>query len=80
MISLVDMSILVIRFECINLDLYLDTINSCNTQGGELSVADPGGGGGVLGVRTSPFWGTPKLHKRGKNVACVLVKRPRLST
>ena len=27
--------------------------------------ADPGGG--VLGVRTPPFWGTPKLHKEGKN-------------
>ena len=29
---------------------------------------DPGGrgGGGVFGVR--PFWGTPKLHKEGKNV------------
>ena len=33
-----------------------------------VSGVDPGGGGDVLGVRTSPFWGTPKLHKEGKNV------------
>ena len=37
-------------------------------------------GGGVLGVRTPPFWGTPKLHKGGKNVARVRAKRPRFST
>ena len=39
----------------------------------ELKLRDQGriqGGGGVLGVRNPPFWGTPKLHKEGKNVAC----------
>ena len=41
--------------------------------------ADPGGGG-VLGVRTPPFWGTPKLHKEGKNVARVRAKMPHFST
>ena len=38
------------------------------------------GGGGVLGVRTTPLWGTPKLHKEGKNVARVRAKKPRFST
>ena len=37
-------------------------------------------GGGVLGVRTPPFWGTPKLHKEGKNVARVRAKTPCFST
>ena len=39
-------------------------------------------GGGVLGVRTPPppFWGTPKLHKEGKNVARVPAKMPHFST
>ena len=31
--------------------------------------ADPGGS----------FWGTPKLHKEGKNVACVLTNTPRFT-
>ena len=31
--------------------------------------ADPGGRG--LGGQDTPFWGTPKLHKEGKNVACM---------
>ena len=36
------------------------------------SGVDPGGGG--------VFWGTPKLHKEGKNVARVHVKTPHFST
>ena len=31
--------------------------------------ADPGGRG--LGGQDTPFWGTPKLHKEGKNAACM---------
>ena len=27
----------------------------------------------------TPFWGTPKLHKEGKNVARVRAKTPRLT-
>ena len=38
------------------------------------------GGRGVLGVRTSPFWGTLKLHKEAKNVACMCAKALRFST
>ena len=36
----------------------------------EYPGTDPGGGG-VLGGQDppTPFWGTPKLHKEGKNVA-----------
>ena len=37
-------------------------------------------GGGVLGVRTPPFWGTPKLHKEGKNATRVRAKTPHFST
>ena len=33
-------------------------------------------GGGVL----NPFWGTPKLHKEGKNVARVRAKTPHFIT
>ena len=36
---------------------------------------------GGLGLRTPlPFWGTPKLHKEGENVACMCAKTPRCST
>ena len=40
----------------------------------EKAGADPGGGG-VLGVNPPPppLWGTPKLHKEGKNVTRVRV-------
>ena len=38
-------------------------------------------GGGPGGQDSPPpFWGTPKLHKEGKNVARVRAKRPRFST
>ena len=38
------------------------------------SGADPGRGGGGLGVRIPPpFWGTPKHHQKGKNVMRVCV-------
>ena len=42
-------------------------------KNGLILGADPGAdpGGGVLGLRIPPFWKTPKLHKEGKNVACV---------
>ena len=33
-----------------------------------------GGGGDSGGQDPPPFWGTPKLHKEGKNVACVCAK------
>ena len=39
-----------------------------------------GSRGVVLGVRTPPpFWGTPKLHKDGENVASVHTKMPHFS-
>ena len=40
-----------------------------------------GGGGGVLGVRNPPppLWGTTKLHKEGKNVACMRGKTAHFS-
>ena len=37
-------------------------------------------GGGGVGVLTPSFWGTPKLHKEGKNVVCVRTEMPRFST
>ena len=37
-------------------------------------------GGGVLGVRTPLFWGTPKLHIKGKNVVRMRAKTPRFRT
>ena len=40
--------------------------------------ADPGGGD--PGGQDPPFWGTPKLHKEGKNVARVRAKTPHFST
>ena len=40
--------------------------------------ADPGGGG--PGGQDPPFWGTPKLRKKGKNVARVRAKTLRFST
>ena len=43
--------------------------------------ADPGGSGpGGQDTPPPPFWGTPKLHKEGKNVARMLAKTPRFST
>ena len=40
--------------------------------------ADPGGGGSW--GSGPPFWGTPKLHKEGKNVPRMCTKTPRFST
>ena len=39
------------------------------TNGYEGRGGSGGGGGEVLGVRTLPFWGTPKLYKEGKTCA-----------
>ena len=44
------------------------------------SGADPGGAGVPGGQAPLPFWGTPKLHKHGKNVAHVCAKMPRFGT
>ena len=43
-----------------------------------MAGADPGGGG--PGGQDPPFWGTPKLHKEGKNGARVRAKTPHFST
>ena len=55
-----------------------------NATGSVLNImagADPWGGGGGPGGQEPPlFWGTPKLHKEGKNGAHVHVKTPRFST
>ena len=52
-----------------------------NKPPGQTPMARRGGSrGGVLGVRTPPFWGTPKLHKEGKNVARMRARTPRFST
>ena len=37
-------------------------------------------GGGGPGGQDPPFWGTPKLHKEGKNGALVRAKTPHFST
>ena len=44
--------------------------------------ADPGGGGGGPGGQDPPppFWGTPKLHKEGKNVSRMHMKTPHFSS
>ena len=44
--------------------------------------ADPGGGGWGPGGQDSPppFWGTPKLHKEGKNVARMGANEPHFSS
>ena len=47
------------------------------------SGADPGGGGGAPGGQDPPpppFWRTSKLHKEGKNAACMHTKMPSFST
>ena len=49
-------------------------MRSYNAQHDAIPGADPGGGG--PGGQDPPFWGTPKLHKEGKNGA----KTPRFST
>ena len=42
--------------------------------------ADPGGGGPGGQDPSPPFWGTPKLHKEGKNVARMRANGPHFST
>ena len=42
--------------------------------------ADPRGGGSWGSGPPPPFWGTPKLHKEGKNVPRVRAKTPHFST
>ena len=37
-------------------------------------------GGGGPGGQDPPFWGTPKLHKEGKNGARMRAKTPHFST
>ena len=44
-----------------------------------LAGADPGGGAGGQ-EPPPPFWGTPKFHKEGKNVARVRAETRRFST
>ena len=60
--------------------LTFSTSRYINCTGHGITGADPGGGAGVLGVRTPTFGRPPNFIKREKNVAHVHSKTPRFST